>query len=490
MWAPAGSGRRSPGWPSGCTPTWTSRTSGPAGCCCAASPGPARVTAWSAAGPRSPSWSPCPTRWCARSWTRWRHARLLTVTDGHVEVAHEALFRSWPRLRDWLAEDATARDVQRRITVRGRRLGSARGATGRACGAGRGWPAPSTCWPPAPRSSPGVEAAFVEASAARARRRTGRGAGACPGRPSGRTPRLRRLLGGLGITLAVALVAGALAVRSGNEATAQRETATAQRLAATAISEDYLAQRMLTAVRRCGPRSPRRRSARCCPCSRPTLRSSTGSTPRTGCSAQTAAPGSDQAVAIANLEAVHVFDTVTGESRVAWSEPDANLIELRVSPDGRYAAFLHGSWSGTRPPSLVVLDLASPGRSCGPATDRGGPDRADRRDGTSPTPLGSWPWPPRRASDVVQRGRLSAQHRPSRWRPGRAAMGARWPAPATGRMLLFAGQRVPARSDRPGHGTGRALRRGRADRGCVSPDGRWLATQARRRTRPRRPARS
>src|SRR5207244_5597011 len=33
-------------------------------------------------------------------------ARLLTTGDGEVEVAHEALLREWPRLRDWLQEDA------------------------------------------------------------------------------------------------------------------------------------------------------------------------------------------------------------------------------------------------------------------------------------------------------------------------------------------------------------------------------------------------
>jgi WD40 repeat protein len=32
-------------------------------------------------------------------------ARLLTVDGGEVEVAHEALFREWPRLRRWLEED-------------------------------------------------------------------------------------------------------------------------------------------------------------------------------------------------------------------------------------------------------------------------------------------------------------------------------------------------------------------------------------------------
>ena len=31
--------------------------------------------------------------------------RLLTISDGAVEVAHEALLREWPRLRSWLDED-------------------------------------------------------------------------------------------------------------------------------------------------------------------------------------------------------------------------------------------------------------------------------------------------------------------------------------------------------------------------------------------------
>ena len=37
--------------------------------------------------------------------------RLLTTSDGTVEVAHEALFRQWPRLTAWLAEDAQGRVV-------------------------------------------------------------------------------------------------------------------------------------------------------------------------------------------------------------------------------------------------------------------------------------------------------------------------------------------------------------------------------------------
>ena len=41
--------------------------------------------------------------------------RLLTVSDGTVEVAHEALLREWPRLRAWLDEDAEGRRLHRRL---------------------------------------------------------------------------------------------------------------------------------------------------------------------------------------------------------------------------------------------------------------------------------------------------------------------------------------------------------------------------------------
>ncbi|HEX5852734.1 MAG TPA: hypothetical protein VFY36_06555 [Solirubrobacteraceae bacterium] len=33
-------------------------------------------------------------------------ARLVTISEGEVEVAHEALLRERPRLRAWLEEDA------------------------------------------------------------------------------------------------------------------------------------------------------------------------------------------------------------------------------------------------------------------------------------------------------------------------------------------------------------------------------------------------
>jgi WD40 repeat protein/DNA-binding SARP family transcriptional activator len=44
-------------------------------------------------------------------------ARLVTVAEGTVEVAHEALLREWPRLRTWLEEDAEGRSLHRNLTA-------------------------------------------------------------------------------------------------------------------------------------------------------------------------------------------------------------------------------------------------------------------------------------------------------------------------------------------------------------------------------------
>jgi WD40 repeat protein len=41
--------------------------------------------------------------------------RLLTVSDSHAEVAHEALLREWPRLQNWLDEDEAGRKLRRHL---------------------------------------------------------------------------------------------------------------------------------------------------------------------------------------------------------------------------------------------------------------------------------------------------------------------------------------------------------------------------------------
>ncbi|WP_156213765.1 hypothetical protein [Lentzea aerocolonigenes] len=47
---------------------------------------------------------------------RLANARLVTLTEHHAELTHEALIRSWPRLRDWIAEDRNALRVHHQLT--------------------------------------------------------------------------------------------------------------------------------------------------------------------------------------------------------------------------------------------------------------------------------------------------------------------------------------------------------------------------------------
>ena len=38
-------------------------------------------------------------------------SRLVTTDEGVVQIAHEALTRAWPRLRDWLDEDVEGQRI-------------------------------------------------------------------------------------------------------------------------------------------------------------------------------------------------------------------------------------------------------------------------------------------------------------------------------------------------------------------------------------------
>ena len=52
--------------------------------------------------------------------------RLVTVSEGTVEVAHEALLHEWPRLRGWLEDDAEGRRRAERPGHRRARMGRRR----------------------------------------------------------------------------------------------------------------------------------------------------------------------------------------------------------------------------------------------------------------------------------------------------------------------------------------------------------------------------
>jgi DNA-binding SARP family transcriptional activator/WD40 repeat protein len=149
-------------------------------------------------------------------------ARLVTVSEGTTEVAHEALLHEWPRLRTWLEDDAEGRKLHRRITESSRTWDEGgrdpadlyRGAR---LTAAWEWAEPHRA------DLNDLERAFLRAS------RTASEGEAIRARRTNR--RLRGLLAGVGVLLAVSLVIGKLALDQRNRATAALTLADAGRLA-------------------------------------------------------------------------------------------------------------------------------------------------------------------------------------------------------------------------------------------------------------------
>ncbi len=165
-------------------------------------------------------------------------ARLVTIGEGTVEVAHEALIRHWPTLRRWLDEDREGRRVHRRLTETAQEWDAAgrdpallyRGT--RLAGA--------SDWAAAHDNELNeLEREFARASRERelheieTTRRRNR--------------RLRILLTGAVVALLAAAAAGLLALNQRNTARATALTADAQRLGAEALTEDRLDRALLLA---------------------------------------------------------------------------------------------------------------------------------------------------------------------------------------------------------------------------------------------------
>ncbi|WP_431042094.1 hypothetical protein ACQUSR_09375 [Streptomyces sp. P1-3] len=162
-------------------------------------------------------------------------ARLVTVDDGMVDLAHEALITAWPRLRGWIEEDRGRLRVHRKLTeaarawdeldrdpgalYRGARLADAEEAFGAS---------------PSPEGGDltELERAFLTASG-RGRTRDRR--------------RLRAVLGSLSLLLVLALVAGAVAWQQSREGDRRRAEATSRRIAS--IAENMRATDPATAMR-------------------------------------------------------------------------------------------------------------------------------------------------------------------------------------------------------------------------------------------------
>ena len=177
-------------------------------------------------------------RWVADVLATLADSRLVTVGEGSVEVAHEALLSEWPRLREWIEEDTEGRRLRRQITqaatewdAAGRDQGELyRGAR---LAAALDWSTDHAF------ELNELEGAFVTESRevsereAKRARRTNR--------------RLRVLLAGVAVLFVAALAGGVYAVNQRGEARDAETAQLAQRLGAQALVEDDLDRSLLLA---------------------------------------------------------------------------------------------------------------------------------------------------------------------------------------------------------------------------------------------------
>jgi WD40 repeat protein len=165
-------------------------------------------------------------------------SRLLTVSEGTVEVAHEALLTHWPRLRDWLEEDTHGRHVHRHITQSaaewdrgGRDAGELyRGAR---LSAALDWSSTHETELNRTERDFLAEGRLASALEGERQRRANR--------------RLRTALVAVLVVLALAVVAGLLALDQRSQARSQATAADAQRLGAQALIDPTLDRSLLLA---------------------------------------------------------------------------------------------------------------------------------------------------------------------------------------------------------------------------------------------------
>jgi WD40 repeat protein/DNA-binding SARP family transcriptional activator len=165
-------------------------------------------------------------------------ARLLTISEGTIEVSHEALLSEWPRLRGWLDEDRDGRRLRAHIA----------GATREWAERGRD---PADLYR-GPRLASALELAeqpaiglnrlereFVDESRLASERETVR--------QRRQNRRLKILLAGVGGLLALAVVAGGIALVARSNAQHEATVALSRQLGAEAVSEPRIDRAMLLA---------------------------------------------------------------------------------------------------------------------------------------------------------------------------------------------------------------------------------------------------
>jgi WD40 repeat protein/tRNA A-37 threonylcarbamoyl transferase component Bud32 len=159
---------------------------------------------------------------------RLTDARLLTLSDDTVEIAHEALIRAWPTLRGWLDEDRDGIRLRRQLADAAR-LWETGGHEATDLYRGPRLAGVVELVRRRPGDLNATERSFVEASLAMADRE--RRAQVRANR------RLRGLLAGAGILLVLAVIAGVVALVQRDHARAQALTSDSERVGLEAVSD-------------------------------------------------------------------------------------------------------------------------------------------------------------------------------------------------------------------------------------------------------------
>ena len=258
-------------------------------------------------------------------------SRLVSVGEGSVEVAHEALLREWPRLREWIEQDTEGRRLRRHITQAAAEWHASGRDPGRAL----------------PRRPPrcaldwsgdhaldlnqlerefAAESREVSEQEAKRARRTNR--------------RLRTLLVGVALLLVAALAGGTFALIQRGDARDAETAQLAQRLGAQALVEEDFDRSLLLARQAVAIddspqtrnylladllRAPRSRAS----CTARATSSARSRSAQTGARSWSATPS----------PGLLFFDARTYE-RIGKPVPVSGGVEsLAYSPDGRTVAF-------------------------------------------------------------------------------------------------------------------------------------------------------
>jgi DNA-binding SARP family transcriptional activator/WD40 repeat protein len=165
-------------------------------------------------------------------------ARLVTVAEGTVEVAHESLLRDWPRLRGWLEDDAEGRRLHRHVTDSARAWDEGGRDDGDLYRGARLTAALD--W--ADAHDPDLNTAEREYLAASRTESEGEVT-----RVRRTNRRIRGLLAGVAMLLVLSLIVGSLALGQRDSARAATDVADARLLAARSLTEKDLTVSLLLA---------------------------------------------------------------------------------------------------------------------------------------------------------------------------------------------------------------------------------------------------